>query len=98
MRNLNLILILLSLISVISSIEVDIDKLTDNKFKIFFNNTEYNCNNKPPLSHSWSYECRSTNYTRKLKVDCNKCYRECGGEYPTLFPDAFCSRCIDECY
>lgn len=99
----NYIIILLSFIFMVSSLEVDIDKLSDNKFKIFFDNIEYNCDNKPPLSHSWSYECRpsatrSINSTRYLRIDCDKCYRECGGEYPVLFSDAFCSNCIDECY
>lgn len=95
-----ILILILSILSVVLSIDINIDRLSDDKFKIFFDNNQYDCNKKPPLSHSWSYECRSMNLsrTRNLKVDCDKCYRECGGDNPVLFPDSFCSICIDKCY
>lgn len=35
---------------------------------------------------------------RSLRISCEKCYRECGGDNPTLFPDPYCRRCIPSCY
>lgn len=35
---------------------------------------------------------------RRLRVDCAKCRRECGGDVPVLVPDAYCRRCIPQCY
>lgn len=89
---------LLSIVTIVSSIEIDIDRLSDDRFKIYIGNTQYDCTKKPPLSHSWAYECGRNNLRKLPSTDCDKCYKECGGEYPTLFPDIFCSNCIDVCY
>ena len=48
---------------------------------------------KPPVSNGWSFDCN-----RFLRISCTKCYNECGGDYPTLFPDSYCERCIPYCY
>jgi hypothetical protein len=83
-----------------------INKINDNEYKISFDNKVYDCINEPPSNHTAVYEC-SKNLTDKeafsgelngQHLDCSKCYRECGGNYPTQFPDAFCSRCIPNCY
>ena len=91
-----IIILVLSFLYYVSSLTVDIDKITDEKFEIYFDNNQYDCIKKPPVSHSWSYECKTSNLTRYLRK--NKCYRECGGDSPVLFPDTFCSICIDQCY
>jgi hypothetical protein len=85
------------LIVVCAKIEIDIDELKNNSYKIFIDNKQFYCTPKtPPLSHNWSYECESNK--RFLRVSCQKCKNECGGEFPTLFPDDFCKKCIPKCY
>lgn len=44
-----------------ANFEVDIDKLGNSSYKIWIEDNSYSCTPKtPPLSHSWSYECRNT--------------------------------------
>jgi len=79
------------------AIEIDIDKIYNDNYKIYIGNKIFSCTPKtPPLSHGWSYECETNQ--RNLRASCEKCKKECGGQIPTFFPDDFCEACIPRCY
>lgn len=81
-----------------AKIEIDIDRIDARHYNVTIDNKQFmSCTPKnPPSAHGWSVECEE--HHRSLRVSCTKCYSECGGDVPVAFPDAFCQKCIPQCY